>query len=110
MQPARRGFDYASWPVIKPSLDGKDWVLASMEWGFIPSYLRNRDAVEKFRNGYKDATGKLHIGYTTLNVFGEEMLDKPIFPEAVLHNRCLVLSSGFYEHRNIIEMGKRGNR
>src|SRR6185437_2265175 len=108
MQPARRGFDYAPWPVIKPSADGKDWELASMEWGFIPSYLRNRDAVEKFRNGYKDATGKFHIGYTTLNVVGEEMLDKPMFRESVLHNRCLVLSSGFYEHRHVIETGKRG--
>ena len=107
-QPARRGFDYAPWPVIKPSADGKDWDLVPMEWGFIPSYLRNRDAVQKFRNGYKDAAGKFHIGYTTLNVVGEEMLDKSMFREAALHNRCLILSSGFYEHRHVIELGKRG--
>ncbi len=108
MQPARRGFDYAPWPVIKPAADGIDWELAPMEWGFIPSYLRTRDAVQKFRNGYKDATGKFHIGYTTLNVVGEEMLEKPMFRDAALHNRCLVLSSGFYEHRHVTEMGKRG--
>lgn len=108
MQPARRGFDYAPWPVIKPSADGKDWELVPMEWGFIPTYVRNRDAVEKFRNGYKDAAGKFHIGYTTLNVVGEEMLDKPMFREAALHKRCLVLSSGFYEHRHVTELGKRG--
>ncbi|MEO6844405.1 MAG: SOS response-associated peptidase family protein [Ginsengibacter sp.] len=107
IQPGRRGFDYAPWPVIKPSPDGKDWELVSMEWGFIPYYLRNRDAVEKFRNGYKHATGKFHIGYTTLNVVGEEMLGKPMFGEAALH-WCLVLSSGFYEHRHVVEMGKRG--
>ncbi len=23
-QPARRGFDYSEWPVIKPTIDGKD--------------------------------------------------------------------------------------
>lgn len=107
-QAARRGFDYATWPVIKPAASGKGWELVPMEWGFIPTYLRNRDAVEKFRNGYKDAAGKFHIGYTTLNVVGEEMLSKQMFQEAALHKRCLVLSSGFYEHRHVIEIGKRG--
>ncbi|MEO8721774.1 MAG: SOS response-associated peptidase family protein [Ginsengibacter sp.] len=109
IQFASRGFDYEPWPVIKPTADGKDWELVAMEWGFIPSYLRNRDAVQKFRNGYKDDTGKFHFGYTTLNVIGEEMLDKSMFREAGLQNRCLVLSSGFYEHRHVFELGKRGH-
>ena len=108
LQPARRGFDYAPWPVIKPAADGKDWEIVAMEWGFIPSYLRNRDEVDKFRNGYKDANGKFQVGYTTLNVVGEEMLEKKMFREAALKNRCLVLSSGFYEHRHVTQMGKRG--
>lgn len=105
---ARRGFDYAPWPVIKPSADGNDWELVAMEWGFVPSYLCNRDEVAKFRNGYKDANGIFHTGYTTLNVVGEEMLQKKMFRDAALKNRCLVLSSGFYEHRHVAQMGKRG--
>ena len=29
-----------------------------MEWGFLPYYLKNREAVKKFRNGYKNEAGK----------------------------------------------------
>lgn len=108
LQPAKRGFDYSVWPIIKPSIDGKDWDVVAMEWGFIPSYLSNREAVEKFRNGYKDANGKFHIGYTTLNAMGEEILNKTMFKEAALNRRCLILSSGFYEHRHVSVMGKKG--
>jgi putative SOS response-associated peptidase YedK len=109
LQPARPSFDYAEWPVIKPSADGKDWDVVAMEWGFIPSNVRNRDAVNKFRNGYKDANGKFQIGYTTLNAMGEEILNKLMFREAALKRRCLVLSSGFYEHRHVTVIGKKGS-
>jgi putative SOS response-associated peptidase YedK len=110
MQPARTGFDYSKWPVIKPSADGKDWEPVAMEWGFIPSWpsIRNRADVEKFRKGYTDASGKFHIPYTTLNAVGEELLYKDMYRESALTRRCLVLSSGFYEHRHVIEMGKKG--
>ncbi|WP_018614383.1 hypothetical protein [Segetibacter koreensis] len=44
-----------------------------MEWTFLPSYLKNREAVKRFRNGYKnEATGKWVLGFTTLNAVGEE--------------------------------------
>lgn len=110
MQPARKGFDYSDWPVIKPSIDGKDWELVAMEWGFIPSWpqIRNRADVEKFRKGYTDDKGKFHIGYTTLNAVGEELFEKSMYSEAALERRCLILSSGFYEHRHVIELGKKG--
>jgi putative SOS response-associated peptidase YedK len=106
----RRGFDYTQWPIIKPSSDGKDWDLVLMEWGFIPSWpsLKTREDVQKFRNGYKDATGKWIPGYTTLNFIGEELLQKAMFKDAALNRRCLVISTGFAEHRHIQVIGKRG--
>ena len=108
-QPAKRGFDYSEWPVIKPSIDGKDWDVVGMEWGFLPSYLKTEQDVYNFRHGYKDATGKFRPPLTTLNAMGEELL-KPgkMFKEAGLKRRCLIISSGFYEHRHVIVMGKRG--
>ena len=104
----RRGFDYTEWPVIKPGAGGKDWDLVMMEWGFIPSYLKNREEVKKFRNGYVDATGKFRPGITTLNFIGEELMEKPMYKEAALNRRCLVISTGFAEHRHVEIMGKRG--
>ncbi len=39
-RPLQKGFEYADWLVIKPSIDGKDWNIEAMQCGFIPSYLR----------------------------------------------------------------------
>jgi len=107
-RPAHKGFNYGDWPIIKPSADGKDWDIVSMEWGFLPSYLKNVDAVHKFRHGYKDESGKFHPPLTTLNAMGEEFI-KPgkMFRDAGLHRRCLVLSSQFYEHRHVFPLNKR---
>ena len=108
-QPGRRGFDYSEWPVIKPTMDGKDWDVVGMEWGFIPAYLKTQQDVFNFRHGYKDETGKFRPPLTTLNAMGEELI-KPgkMFREAGLKRRCLILSSGFFEHRHLTVMGKRG--
>ncbi len=68
------GFDYSPAPVLKRIPGKVDFEITEMEWGFIPPYLKNREAVDKFRNGYKDANGKFHPPITTLNAVGEEML------------------------------------
>ncbi len=104
----RKGFDYTEWPIIQPTFDGKDWNIVPMEWGFLPSYLKNREAVKNFRNGYKNTEGKWIPGMTTLNFIGEELLQKPMYKEAALNRRCLVISTGFFEHRHLPVMGKRG--
>ena len=44
------GFAYGATPVIVPKPDC-GWDFGPMEWGFIPHYLQNRKAVEKFRRG-----------------------------------------------------------
>jgi putative SOS response-associated peptidase YedK len=114
-RPVQSGFIYQDWPVLRPGKDCRA-VLDMIEWGFIPSYIRNREEVKKFRNGYKDEkTGKWVPGYTTLNCKGEELLAKDpktgrpkMFRDAALKRRCLFVSSGFYEWRHIQVVGKSG--
>jgi putative SOS response-associated peptidase YedK len=109
-----KGFDYEEWPVIK-AIGKYDFEKVEMEWGFLPNAWRGkeldtREKVKRFRNGYKDASGKWIPGITTLNAMGEELLlPGKIFREAALNGRCLVWSWGFYESKHIPEMGKRGS-
>ena len=102
------GFEYSNWPVIKPTMHG-DWEMVKMEWGFLPFYLKDREAVKKFREGYKDGKGKFHTAVITLNAIGEELLaPHKMFRDSALRRRCIVLSSGFYEWRHVPQIGKSG--
>lgn len=102
------GFEYSNWPVIKPTMNG-DWEMVKMEWGFLPFYLKDREAVKKYREGYKDEKGKFHTAVITLNAIGEELLaPHKMFRDSALRRRCIVLSSGFYEWRHVPQIGKSG--
>ncbi|WEK37907.1 MAG: SOS response-associated peptidase [Candidatus Pseudobacter hemicellulosilyticus] len=108
-KPLLIGFEYAPAPVLKRVEGQEDVDLTEMEWGFIPPYLRNREAVNKFRHGYKEDTGRFHPPITTLNAVGEELLlPGKMYRDAALKRRCLVLSSGFYEWRHVFPIGKSG--
>lgn len=106
-RPIQSGFDYGTWPVLKSCENENEADLSLMEWGYLPNYLKTTDDVQKFRYGYKDASG-YHPPMTTLNAIGEEMLDKATFRQAALQKRCLVLSSHFYEWRHLAKIGKKG--
>lgn len=108
-QSARRGFDYADWPVLKPAADGGECNIVAMEWGFLPTHVSTAEQVNRFRFGYKKENGSFVPPYTTLNASGEELL-KPgkMYRDAALHRRCLALSSGFFEHRHEHPIGKKG--
>ena len=67
------GFDYGNNAVLKPVAGKDDFELVPMEWGFIPSFLRTRADVEKFRKGYKDERGVFQPPVTTLNAKGENL-------------------------------------
>lgn len=102
------GFLYGHVPVIVPGKDCK-WQLEMMEWGFIPHYLANREAVEKFRRGGYDDKGKYRPPITTLNAIGEELLlPGKMYRDAALKRRCLFVSTGFFEWRHIFPLGKKG--
>lgn len=104
---AQRGFEYGDWPVLKTNVRQNDWDVVAMQWGFLPGNVPDAAAAEKFRHGYKNAAGVHVPGFTTLNAKGEELLlPGKMFRHAALNNRCLILSSGFYEHRHIFEKNK----
>lgn len=108
-RPMQSGFDYGDWPVLKAVPGAKDFEVVKMEWGFIPFYLKTREAVQRFREGYKDEKGKFHPPIITLNAVGEELLfPNKMYREATLKRRCLVISSGFFEWRHHHPIGKKG--
>jgi putative SOS response-associated peptidase YedK len=107
--PVVSGFEYGYSPVIKPDNANCSWDIVQMEWGFLPPYLKNRESVKRFREGYKDEAGKFHPAILTLNAIGEEILQpNKMYRQAALQRRCLVVSFGFYEWRHLPQMGKKG--
>jgi putative SOS response-associated peptidase YedK len=102
-----KGFDYNDFPVLRVIPGSHETERVEMQWGFLPPYLKNKEAVQKFRNGYKDASGKYIKGYTTLNATSEELLNK-MYRDAALHRRCLIPSPGFYEWMHVQVVGKSG--
>ncbi len=106
-QPLQPGFEYGNHPVLVKSADN-DFEITRMEWGFIPGYIRTREDVMKMRFGYKKPDGSFQPPITTLNATAEELL-KPgkIYRNAALKNRCLVLSTGFFEWRHVYPLNKR---
>ena len=108
------GFAYQPIAVLKPNAAKDNFDIVQMEWGLIPKYLKDRDAVDRFRRGYKsEKTGKWITGYTTLNAkaenlfLNEERNGVSMFAEAANQRRCLVLSTGFFEWRHLFPKNKR---
>lgn len=111
-QEVHNGFAYKPVAVIKQNATKDNFDIVEMEWGMVPPYLKNRDAVEKFRNGYKDKTGKWHIGYTTLNAMDKNLFtndkgNRSMHADAARSRRCLVLSSGIYEWQHVPKKHKK---
>lgn len=108
VKPLVTGFDYAPYPVLKPKKGVEDVEVLQMEWGFIPSYIKNRKDLEHFRKGgVNHKTGKFDVPILTLNAIGEEVCKKPTYKQAAISRRCLVLSSGFYEWRHVFPLHKK---
>lgn len=116
-QEIHEGFNYRNIAILRPTEDRCNFDIVQMEWGFIPSSIKNREDVKKMRFGYKDSTGKWRQPYTTLNAKGEELLlidentgREKMFRKAALERRCLILSSKFYEWRHIHRINKKTNQ
>jgi putative SOS response-associated peptidase YedK len=76
------GFTHPQLPIVKH--DG----IFLFEWGLIPSWT-------------KDSTMAINIRTKTLNAVGETVFDKPAFKKSIVHQRCLLGVSGFYEWRDV---------
>ncbi len=106
-RPLLIGFDYGYAPVLKKTAHD-DFDIVEMEWGFLPAYISSREAATRMRVGYKKEDGQFQPPMVTLNAVGEELLfPRKIYREAALHNRCLVLSTGFFEWRHVFPQNKK---
>jgi putative SOS response-associated peptidase YedK len=102
------GFNYGNVAVLKRTEDETNFDIVQMEWGFIPPYWKNREEVKKNRAGYVDPVTKKFVQYLTMNAKAEEMLfPRKMYRDAALKRRCLVLSTGFFEWRDIYPKNKR---
>jgi len=106
------GFSDVPVAVLKPNEEKNDFEIVPMEWGLLPGFVRNREQVATFRNGYKDSKGIWHKGYTTLNAKAENLFisesgKESMFADAVRNRRCLVLSTGIFEWRHIYRNHKK---
>ena len=101
------GFDYNYMPIIRPRAGTHDMEKVRMQWGFLPSSLKNKEQVIKFIYGFKDETGRYQRPHTTLNVTSEELFSE-IYRNAAKDRRGLVPCDGFYEWMHVQVVGKSG--
>jgi len=77
-------FTFPNMPVI--TSEEPDRVLL-FQWGLIPFWV-------------KDHTAALNIRQRAINARAETIFEKPMFRQAILAKRCLVLVNGFFEWRH----------
>jgi putative SOS response-associated peptidase YedK len=83
-KPLQSGFSYSNWPIIKGS--AQNFTIENAHWELIAPWVKTSQEVQAGREKFN-----------TLNATAERLLESKLFKPAALNNRCLVLSSGFYE-------------
>jgi putative SOS response-associated peptidase YedK len=86
-RPLQSGFSYSKWPIIKASTE--DFTIENAHWELIAPWIKTIKEAEAGREKFN-----------TLNATAERLLESKLFKPATLNQRCLVLSSGFYEWRH----------
>ena len=86
-RPLQSGFEYGNWPIIKAS--GPDFELELAHWELIAPWIKTERELLEGREKYN-----------TLNATSERLLESKLYKNAALKQRCLILSSGFYEWRH----------
>lgn len=81
----QNAFEFPKWPVISAERPDE---IHLMNWGLIPSWIRDRESALKFR-------------VNTVNARGETIYEKPAFRRAAVDRHCLVLADGFFEFREL---------
>lgn len=81
----QNAFEFPKWPVISTERPGE---ISLMNWGLIPSWIKDQQSAIKFR-------------VNTVNARAETIFEKPAFRKAAAGRHCLVLADGFYEFREM---------
>lgn len=79
----QNAFEFPKWPVISAE---KPQEIHLMNWGLIPSWIKDLESGMKFR-------------MNTVNARAETIFKKPAFRRAAANKHCLVLADGFFEFR-----------
>jgi putative SOS response-associated peptidase YedK len=91
-RPLQSGFSYSNWPIIKGT--AQNFTIGNAHWELIAPWVKTTQEVQAGREKFN-----------TLNATAERLLESKLFKPATLNNRCLVLSSGFYEWRHFKPAG-----
>ena len=81
----QNAFEFPKWPIIRMENSEN---IEFMNWGLIPSWIKEVDSAIKFR-------------VNTVNARAETIFVKPAFRKAAENGHCLVLADGFYEFREV---------
>jgi len=86
-RPLQSGVSYHNWPIVKGSTE--NFTIENAHWELIAPWVKTTQEVQAGREKFN-----------TLNATAERLFESKLFKPAALNNRCLVLSSGFYEWRH----------
>lgn len=81
----QNAFEFPKWPVISCEQPGE---IRLMNWGLIPSWMKDEESAQKFR-------------VNTVNARSETIFEKPSFRRAAANRHCLILADGFFEFREL---------
>ena len=81
----QNAFEFPKWPVISTDQPHE---IHLMNWGLIPSWIKDQESALKFR-------------VNTVNARSETLFEKPAFRNAAGNRHCLVLADGFFEFREV---------
>ncbi|MCX6223989.1 MAG: SOS response-associated peptidase [Bacteroidia bacterium] len=81
----QNAFEFPKWPVISTD---KPQEIRMMNWGLIPSWIKDQESALKFR-------------VNTVNARAETIFEKPAFRRAAANKHCLILADGFFEFREL---------
>ena len=77
---------FSTWPVV---INEDGYKIKLFEWGVIADYMNTPDKIKEYRNSMANARSEKIIA------------DKRSVWHRIRNNRCLVFTTGFYEHRDI---------
>ncbi len=86
-RPLQSGFSYHNWPIVKGSTE--NFTIENAHWELIAPWVKTTQEAQAGREKFN-----------TLNATAERLFESKLFKPAALNNRCLVISSGFYEWRH----------
>ncbi len=97
----QNGFEYKDWPVILPTGTGS-WEIKNIHWEYIPEFVYDHEELKQSRIRQTWLNAKAE------NLFVNEKGGRSMWRDGALNGRCLALSTGFFEHRHIPMIGKKG--